>query len=882
VDKKEWIKILGDTIMKKNLLITLVISLMFLVGTASATVLIDLNADSLTLGEITEWSNEGTTGGTFLKGVPADPNIVVETVDGRQAVTFDGNYMQSNFTTPAALTGSNPWSVMVWAYEPEPAWEDCMVQWADRGVFGCAQFNFGGLALTLWDDVVYTNPPPGNEWVHLAATYDGATVTVYINGIVDVTAAKSLNITADCYMRLAIALPDIYGTHPFTGSLARVQMHDRVLTKEEIQAFIGVFEAGTYAPETQDVTEGTSGEITIQLNENPNTASGPSSDVEVTLSIVDNDTDIYFESEAPGASYTATIPASSWDTPVSVTVTAVDDTDVEATNDITVMAEITGGDSDYLGQIMVPPSGIVVSVIDDDWAGPCDLPTPVDGFFIDPFECPRDFDAHGVEGSIWTGFMGFDEGQGAITIDDSLSNWGVLTMSSTNSSWNGNDQSGPFLYRTIIGDFIAETYIADYPGLDNPDNAIYHNDCGIMVRVPVLEDAGPGEDDVQCSYFPVWDVGNILRYNDDGVRWEGDQTFDAFAADRYLQVERRGNDIYCRHSPDGVNWTAFPTANPLTRADFDGLPLQVGLQQAVYSSEIGWVEYEYFKVKQSVGEISGSATLIEALEESTDITVSIDTDNYIGAPLQDVVVTITPVGLGDDPNSNPEDVRLGAALPGESVDVTFTTSDWMTPKTVTATAVNDGLKEDTQLIGISYVVTSGDPNFNEAILSNLVQIQILDVGIIMPREAEVWEGGASDSITVNLGSSPDIGDVTVNIFDTSNPINVIASPPELTFTSENWMTPQPVTLTAVDDDILEGDPHWTWLEVDAAATAGSVYELIEDGFWMQIHDNECGAWNYFWADFDQDCVITISDFAELAAQWMLCTTPNDPECLDLR
>jgi len=871
--------------MKKNLLITLGISLMFLAGAASATVLIDLNADSLTLGDITEWANEGTKGGLFLKGNAADPNIVVEMVDGRQCVTFNGTYMQSNFTTPAALTGSNPWSVMVWAYEPEPAWEDCMVQWADRGVFGCAHFNFGGLALTLWDDVYYNSPPPGNEWVHLTATYDGATVTVYINGIVDVTSAKSLNITAGCYMRLAIALPDIYGTHPFTGSLARIQMHDRVLTKEEIQAFIGVFEAGTLGPETQDVTEGTSGEITIQLNENPNTASGPSNDVEVTLSIVDNDPDIYFESEAPGASYIVTIPASNWDTPVSVTVTAVDDTDVEATNDITVTAEITGGDPDYLGQIMVPAGGIVVSVMDDDWAGPCDLPTPFDGFFIDPFECPRDFNVHGVEGSIWTGFMGFDEGQGAITIDDSLSNWGVLTMSSTNSSWEGNSQSGPFLYRTIAGDFVAETYVADYPGIGNEAEAIYHNDCGIMVRVPVLADAGAGEDDVQCSYFPIWGVGNILRYNDDGVRWEGDQTFDAFAADRYLQVERCGNDIYCRHSPDGVNWTAFPTGNPLTRADFDGLPLQVGLQQAVYSSEIGWVEYEYFKVKQSVGEISGSATLIEALEESTDITVSIDPDNYIGTPNQDVVVTITPVGLGDDPNSNPEDVRLGAALPGESVDVTFTTSDWMTPKTVVAAVVNDDVDEGTQLIGISYVVTSGDPNFNEAILTNLVQIQILDnePGInIVPREAEVWEAGASDSIAVSLLSAPDIGDVTVNIFDWFIPINVIANPSELTFTSENWMTPQPVAIIAVDDDVLEGDPHWTWLEVDATATAGSVYELIEDGFWMQIHDNECGAWTYFWADFDQDCVITLSDFAELAAQWMLCTTPNDPDFIDLR
>src|SRR6185312_11177513 len=63
----------------------------------------------------------------------------------------------------------------------------------------------------------------------------------------------------------------------------------------------------------------------------------------------------------------------------------------------------------------------------------------------------------------------------------------------------------------------------------------------------------------------------------------------------------------------------------------------------------------------------------------------------------------------------------------------------------------------------------------------------------------VTEGGATDTFTVALNSAP-MANVTITINGTAD---VAGTPTALTFTSSNWQTPQTVTLTAVDDDLVE-------------------------------------------------------------------------------
>ena len=71
----------------------------------------------------------------------------------------------------------------------------------------------------------------------------------------------------------------------------------------------------------------------------------------------------------------------------------------------------------------------------------------------------------------------------------------------------------------------------------------------------------------------------------------------------------------------------------------------------------------------------------------------------------------------------------------------------------------------------------------------------------------VPEGGASDTYDLVLHSHPTT-DVIVRV-EPDGQIDLgsgAGAPTQLTFTSANWSTPQPVTVAAVNDDIEEG-PH---------------------------------------------------------------------------
>ena len=67
-------------------------------------------------------------------------------------------------------------------------------------------------------------------------------------------------------------------------------------------------------------------------------------------------------------------------------------------------------------------------------------------------------------------------------------------------------------------------------------------------------------------------------------------------ADRYLQMERKGNLFFLRHSADGVKWQEL-NGSPFQRNDLVNVPLQVGLFQATYSDQQGQVSYDDFSLE---------------------------------------------------------------------------------------------------------------------------------------------------------------------------------------------------------------------------------------------------------------------------------------------
>jgi hypothetical protein len=203
--------------------------------------LVDLNANGLSLGTLTTWTNTGTLGGSFGN---QGTTPTVETVNGIKAVTFDGSTdkLMSSFTAPSAITSNHAYTVAVWVYNPSIADEECLVNWAHRGgpEGTCAQLNYGSNAsygaVTHWNtpDMGFDGGIPTTAvWHHIAVTFDGATEKVYVDGILNATEAKTLNMYTGDPIYLGYAFGD--GNYKwFSGSMASVKMYNYTLTAEEI------------------------------------------------------------------------------------------------------------------------------------------------------------------------------------------------------------------------------------------------------------------------------------------------------------------------------------------------------------------------------------------------------------------------------------------------------------------------------------------------------------------------------------------------------------------------------------------------------------------------------------------------------------------------
>jgi len=206
---------------------------------------------------------------------------------------------------------------------------------------------------------------------------------------------------------------------------------------------------------------------------------------------------------------------------------------------------------------------------------------------VNAFDNPRDFLADGTAGSVWDGLVGKSPNSSAdvIAVKDN-----ALRIQSTNTSWDGGGKRGPFLYKLVKGDFVAEVKIADFPGLAKHQVQGNH-DAGLMVRLPTTDDK---ENLVQIGFFPAYDVGNMwTSLGPHGRPQRGNRL--AWDAHRWLQIERRGEAFHLRTSPDGKRWFEMP-GSPVVRGEFANQPLQLGFYHATYGNITGAVVFEDFRM----------------------------------------------------------------------------------------------------------------------------------------------------------------------------------------------------------------------------------------------------------------------------------------------
>ena len=85
---------------------------------------------------------------------------------------------------------------------------------------------------------------PTNQWQHLAGTYDGSTIRVYRNGMLEGTYAYSGSMKNDCEDTITIGSRNDNKQHWFPGSIDDVRIYGRALPALEVA---DLFHAGWQA-----------------------------------------------------------------------------------------------------------------------------------------------------------------------------------------------------------------------------------------------------------------------------------------------------------------------------------------------------------------------------------------------------------------------------------------------------------------------------------------------------------------------------------------------------------------------------------------------------------------------------------------------------------
>jgi len=96
------------------------------------------------------------------------------------------------------------------------------------------RFNQAALANGLRIDSATPYPTDGNTWMHLAATYDGSTIRMYVNGVEESSLPATFSIAAN-NLDLGIGAQSD-GDRLFQGALDDVRVHCRALNPTEIEA----------------------------------------------------------------------------------------------------------------------------------------------------------------------------------------------------------------------------------------------------------------------------------------------------------------------------------------------------------------------------------------------------------------------------------------------------------------------------------------------------------------------------------------------------------------------------------------------------------------------------------------------------------------------
>ena len=162
-------------------------------------------------------------------------------------------------------------------------------------------------------------------------------------------------------------------------------------------------------------------------------------------------------------------------------------------------------------------------------------------------------------------------------------------------------------------------------------------------------------------------------------------------------------------------------------------------------------------------------------------------------PLQDVTLDVAS-----------DDLDQVTVIPSSLV---FTVGNWETPQTVTVTGVGNDQVDGNRATTVTVAVDDGTDTGYSDVSPVSVAVSVVDddvAGLVVSESAlTVAEAGGTATFTVALLAQP-LQTVTLDV--ASDDLNqVTAIPASLIFATDDWETPQMVTVTGVGNDQVDGN-----------------------------------------------------------------------------
>ncbi len=502
-------------------------------------VLVHADSAKLDYGPLLEWRNQGAWGEAFTGKADHAPSV--ENVGGRIAVRFHENDCLS-LSADSSNTPSDGRTLLasVWISDEKPIEPIAHILTLGNGnqVFGVTPRSFPALAVGKWNQI--------------ALVLEGETWRTSLNGS-PLSEPQKSSFPVGSLNTLTLGTA---GNVPgFDGALAQVQLFRRALPEGELAQLHEVWKREWRAPQPSPATFSTPPRAISST-----AVSMAAQPARSELGLVE-----YRFVETTGQSKAD----SGW-----IATPFFFDSGLKPDTRYTYTVAVR----DSLGNVTAPGEPVEAKTDQD-----------LIREYRDIFQTAHDYLKDGIQGTVWEGVLTTGENSTEVVAAAN----GQIRLQSKGTVWDGGKPSGPLLYRMVQGDFLVEGKVADYAGLEQrrtPGNT----DGGLMVRVPNLADAGAGEDLIQLSFFPIWNIGNMVTNFDGGARSQkGNQL--AWNAHRYLQIERQGDYFHMRTSADGKRWVEMPES-PVLRRDMAGLPVAVGLCHASYGPESSYISFSDFSL----------------------------------------------------------------------------------------------------------------------------------------------------------------------------------------------------------------------------------------------------------------------------------------------